>query len=564
MTQGTHTPPPADVPPGGGASGTEGGTPPSGSTLPDFMPPFGFGPNDPNYSAEDLVTRQMCAAVHLDGPFANKVGGELMAVPHKAIWPVWDAVDYTVLARHAKWSRERRLVRDLALALLMLALIGSWVAIGLVAWLSGGLPWGLTLLAVALIATWVWVAARRIVKAYFLETIDIVAAIREKPAEANERLGAWDGLPPPASSTDFLSIVYRAMARFNVAIVKARFFLIDWWKWVRGRGAFIHEGENPVLPPFDYLASMYDANVILFQGDQKPFGMAGVTLDDWNLTVDVNRQVNGVDHAATLSARDLHDKLVEEVPGGLLPQLRSRSVVVANGMHPKELGLFAETDEESKPGHTPGWYTDHPQNRVSRRTIENWLQHPPEGARVYAYFQKYAWRGHLVIGTAVNVYRGGNTLNIECNTHVLPPLQDEFNNMFDIPENPINLRKAMRRTLRVYTPKLLLQSLRANYNNFFTPSGRQTVVRQLHKQRDEESRIDYGSRINIRLAASDASKMWRYPYVDDLEFARVIRDKVLEVTRRYLESYGVPLAQFDEQVRIMRERKMKYDSEGEK
>ena len=221
-------------------------------------------------------------------------------------------------------------------------------------------------------------------------------------------------------------------------------------------------------------------------------------------------------------------------------------------------------DARSKAGervNKEGWYLEHPDSWVDAARIEEALEGPAEGARVYAYFQKYSWRGHVVVCAAVRVYRALNTLYIEFDAHALPPLSDGFNNMYNLPEGDRNRRMALSRTVLAQTPGLLFQSVRALYSMYFTHSGRMTVIRELQAQREEEARIDYGARVNLRLAAGNPDALWRFPYVDELDYARVLRDRTLDVVDGYLDDYGVPLAGFREQVRIMRERNTNYDVE---
>jgi hypothetical protein len=135
--------------------------------------------------------------------------------------------------------------------------------------------------------------------------------------------------------------------------------------------------------------------------------------------------------------------------------------------------------------------------------------------------------------------------------------------MYNIPEQQRNLRKALRRTVFAQTVRLLLQSLRAVFLAYFALPGQVKIVRGLHEQRNEEGRTDYGSTMNLRLRAADSNRMWRYPYVDELDYARVMRDRTLECIRMHLDERGVPLADFDEKVRIMRERSTAYDFERE-
>lgn len=605
--------------------------PPVGADPPWGLPPFGFGPEDPNHSTQDLVTRQMCASVHLDGKFANTVAGELLSVPHRAVWPAWH-VDYTLLARQAKFSRERRMLRDLGLCLSMLLMLFGWAVLVLAVLLDRMRP-GPAILGAVLIAVVVYVGAYFQVWYFYDELIDIVFEIMEQPLISQDRLDAWPGWPPRTAGV--VPAVAGMMHTFNAWFMRARHQVRAQWRALWGRP---RQDERPTQDGWAYIASLERSNVVLFNRAMKPFELAGVPLDTFTLTVDLTKYTegNGKD-VPSLSAGRLHHKLLEDVPDGSLPHLRADSLLAASGMLPREFGLFPpwrrgladpqrehllptagsgsgpassgsgpagsgngsgaddqggsddapagasvaqligedyDPDEpvEVAPSGDPdprslagegvnpdGWYLEHPDSWVDAATVEEALEGPPEGARVYAYFQKYSWRGQVVVCAAVRVYRALDTLYIEFDAHALPPMSAGFNNMYNLPEGARNRRIALGRTVMARTPGLLFQSVRAMFAMYFTPSGRMTVVRQLQAQREDEARIDYGSRINLRLAGADPDLLWRFPYIDELDYARVLRDRTLEVIEGYLRGYGVPLAGFQNQVQLMKQRNARYD-----
>lgn len=612
--------------------------PPVGADPPWGLPPFSFGPEDPNVSTQDLVTRQMCGAVHLDGRFANTVAGELLSVPHRAVWPAWH-VDYVLLARHAKFSRERRMLRDLSLCLLMLVLLFGW-AVLLLAFVVDRLSFRATLFGAVAIGLVVFGGAYLQVWSFYDELIDIVFEITEQPLISLDRLNAWSGWPP--TFVGLVPAVARVMHGFNAWYMKLRHEVRASWRAFQGRS---RQDERPTQDGWAYIDSLERSNVVLFDRAMKPFQLAGVPLDTFTITVDITRYVNGTAGTPALSATDLHRKLLKEVPDGSLPLVRADSLLVASGMQPKELKLFprwrrGEPDPvndqllapaeaaEPEPGAPPfdepmtgavdedpavapasstdpgagaatvaqligedydpdepvvagpggdpdprsragervnpdGWYLEHPDSWVDDAMIAEALEGPPEGARVYAYFQKYSWRGHVVVCAAVRVYRALNTLYIEFDAHALPPLSDGFINMYNLPEGARNRRMALGRTVMARTPGLLFQSLRAMFGIYFTPSGRMTVIRELQAQLEDEARIDYGSRINLRLAAGNVDALWRFPYVDELDYARVFRDRTLDVIEGYLNGYGVPLTGFKRQRKDLRRRTRNYDVDEE-
>ena len=69
--------------------------------------------------------------------------------------------------------------------------------------------------------------------------------------------------------------------------------------------------------------------------------------------------------------------------------------------------------------------------------------------------------------------------------------------------------------------------------------------------------------MNLRLRAGDADKLWRFPYVDELDYARVLRDRSLAVIRGVLDGAGIPLRDFDRQVELLQLKRSNYDYAGE-
>src|SRR5919202_4046492 len=71
---------------------------------------------------DERITRFLCATVHLDGSFANHVGGALLAPGRQGQAPEHE-IDPIALARHAQLSLDRRKDRDKQLVLVLVSVV---------------------------------------------------------------------------------------------------------------------------------------------------------------------------------------------------------------------------------------------------------------------------------------------------------------------------------------------------------------------------------------------------------------------------------------------------------
>jgi hypothetical protein len=429
------------------------------------------------------TTRHLCAAVHLDRQYREQVLDATVREAHRAVAPS-PGVDLSVLARHAVLADRRALLRDAALAAVLVVFLTvvlvAAVAVDLVGlverqdWGRLGadavrlLPVGLVLLLVA----WSVVAAETWVR---LSTL----------ADYLRPGGRPETLPQPrAARTAYLLDQLVEVNTGNVVVYSVY-------------APFVGSGQ-----PAD--AASYPVP-LLAAGDGDDSGRQPVRFGAGELVTALT---------ASLRALELGDVRVDRrlYVGGF-------DVALVPALLP---------DPERRPA---PW--------VPASVLDEVTERPTGNVRPYLCIEVGGWQGHLVVTTFVRVVVLTGILFVDTAAYVLPPLRSEYLavDAMRIRTGPERIGRTLTGATATCLPALVTSPARL---------GSAAAARRRAAGRDREFRrllsedvwVDRGATTSLREEASGDVFGGYFMQLDAVMALSVVRQRVADTVAEFLAARG--------------------------
>ncbi|MGW5349464.1 hypothetical protein ACWERV_02955 [Streptomyces sp. NPDC004031] len=432
----------------------------------------------------DLVTRRLCATVHLDHAFARYVlltlaedGLEAVGLPF--------GVNVVALVRHARVASRRRERRDVLLAALVaLQLAGLLLVVqGLSAGRAGTATLGGALAVGALPAGWtvVFTAARR----------GRAAALRLGRGETS----AMD-LAPPADPALEQSLTLLRRANF-----------VPYHSTENRHRPFVGSGwlvQKSVWPPIDVGKPAEDEH-------GKP------------------RTIVPFD------ASDLHHYLAVHMPRITgLDTLKARNRLYGPGLHVASMGPEVLPDPAGRPLPV-----------VPVALVKTAAAHPQARMETYLCLRNSGEGGFVVLSMHLQAHLNGPRLDWELGAYVLPPLGARYDAVDHLPYRPLGLwwdtvrlaKRGFRRTFYGGPGRVLSRAW-----------DRGARKRELERFRRDiaKGRItyDYGAHSSLREYVADWDRMGYNEVRDARKFFQRLQQGVLLATEKFLEAHHVDTSDF--------------------
>ncbi|SEF77001.1 hypothetical protein SAMN05444920_101599 [Nonomuraea solani] len=513
------------------------------------------------------VTRYLSAAAYLDSGFRDRVLGELLFDPYRAVPPSYGGFDVMPVLHHCRRSRSMLLVRD--------GLITAFFVIGLVmaplptiAWLSALLPFVLlTVRAIRRgplflrVLIWLWAGYSVFSLFVGLVLVDLGRVLGRMVG------GGFTGGSSEALFAAGLGSLVQALvipvATLGVALVY-RFAV-----YMTLAGSLRPGAPEPVTPAgddrtgrrLDYLRRAQWGNVTMYDNEDAFMG-AGSVRRSWSIAVELDRvrgEAGGErrDEPVDIDPVDLHGFVRER-----LAEMRDRVLRPNEGIqrldigdHVVTRGLFTVAD----------WHRDRkvvahpfigqdglPRFMATPEEIAAIARHPQGGVR---YYQRVTinnagqeirdLRGNLVAPaedqealTSAFIYLAveGRMLYTQFVVTVLPPAYGPYHVVDRLPtmtggriawESVRMLRLELLRDVLAAPVRVVRAGVQAIRQSAMTPDPRKHIV------------YPYGAGFSVRQLGADEELQTYIQVLDVNKYTKMIEQRLTEAVLDFLEERGI-------------------------
>ncbi|MFE9255522.1 hypothetical protein [Streptomyces sp. NPDC006879] len=508
---------------------------------------------DPRLHARTEATRLLCAGVHLDQEFRDRVLEELVEHEERPVAPSLGVDAASVLA-HAVLARNRELIASAAVLALwiMFFLLGTPSSSDLTTSTdrsSGSSSFGsseptapdLDLGAPVLylgccVLFWLSRAAR--------------AWLRERPRNRLVRylIRYLMLLTPMAFLFYFLSVTDhisngegRAWLDLIFPVLLA---LPGWWRRDQlqrlartglSRSVFrtapqVEVPDNGRYQRISRAIVREQHSLLNIYDPFEPFLGAGEPHKPWSFAIELKRSKQGPQGAATLTGRDVVDLIrprlealrVSAVDGQSRDRLRSLEVdefvYVPGGVHRAEVPRDAAT--------------------VNEHLLTS-VNEGGEGRRHFLRVRVGAWNEQVVLTVLVRVHTQGGMLVLEVVPHVLPPVRADFRALEDLEDPRRNtVARTVVRTL-VDSPLALFSAL-SSLGRTIGSTYRTWLAAPRHS-------VSEGPKASVRELGS-AAGLSLFQEMDVSRYLKTIQDRIASGTREALRVKGFETDEFQQQI----------------
>jgi hypothetical protein len=298
----------------------------------------------------------------------------------------------------------------------------------------------------------------------------------------------------------------------------------------------------------DVVAQRRDGNLVVFSGHNAFVG-SGRRLQRSHVLIDVSRGLKNEDGThedpEPFSSQDLHTALVEAFAGkaGLgqrLDSVRAYERLFVNGRH-------VQNDERLRPEPAQP-----PATTVGQELLTEAALCPTPEARTYVCVEMVGWEGQLVVTLFVRAVRVGDSLYMEWEFRLLPPLRRDLLSIDDRFELPwyLQVRESLRAGMRDLVAEMLASPLRT-----FRTWHRPRVLKRRERGRayaiENGYAFDYGARQSIREKACGRQSHHHFLARDEIMYVLLAQQTLGEAVADFLHKHGVDQGEFDEQVKVI-------------
>lgn len=359
-----------------------------------------------------------------------------------------------------------------------------------------------------------------------------------------------------------LALLWLPALMFLPLLFVAAWLAVSWEYWDRIHNVItrkmlwdrfnLDEAPNPRRDSdrrrLDVVAQRRDGNLVVFSGHAAFIG-SGRQRQRSHILIDVSRGLkdeNGnPQKPEPFTSQDLHTALIEAFGektglGKRLDNVRAYERLFVNGRHVKN-------NERLRPKPSQP-----PETTVSEELLTEAALHPTPQARTYVCVEMPGWEGQLVVTLFVRAVRVGDSLYIEWEFRVLPPLRKDLlivDERFEVPWY-FQVKESLRIGMRDVVSELLASPFRA-CRRWCRPY----ILRRYesnHAYKIENGyAFDYGARQSIREKACGTQRHHHFLARDEIMYMLLAQQTLGEAVSDFLHKHKVDQGEFDEQVKVI-------------
>ncbi|HTK05589.1 MAG TPA: FHA domain-containing protein [Ktedonobacteraceae bacterium] len=516
--------------------------------------PIVYPPQTPLQVAYMETTRQICAAVHLDEHFQRFVVDTVVGEDHRALGEAY-GVDIIPVLKVAYAARKRTFIRDSLLFVILLvsiifilysaaSLIGALHTMTATPTANPLLPFAssapssanpFAMLSAALSTLFTLSA---ILSLFFYGLSVLIVSQITKLSSRRVRLGLicllvllvffWSLIPFFVIAWIVIAIerAIRYHGSGTTALTKSQFHPIN---VPYSLDPQVGQRASAIFQP-------QDGNVVVYSGSS-PFAGSGIRVGGWSFPIDITRGKR--EAMSTLKPKSFQ---IDEIYAYITDSLQKLdldgkselcgAVAFADKLYVNGQEIRNDTRFLPDPFARP-----YPQ--VHEQLMEQFMQNPTQDIRFYKSIRLTSWRGEMVLSIFYRFVMIANSLYVEVNYLLLPPLKASYSHI-DTSASTSTLHKFwdIVRDSFLATAEHWLQS----------PAGvcRYLFASSLHSQQEKRARhaiqdnpsFDYGARTSLREKASGDYRQ-HFQYLDQEMSIKIIERQLLESLTAFLASRDI-------------------------
>jgi hypothetical protein len=297
----------------------------------------------------------------------------------------------------------------------------------------------------------------------------------------------------------------------------------------------------------DVIAQRRDGNLVVFSGHAAFIG-SGWCMQRSHVLIDVSRGVKDEGgepkKPEPFSSQDLHIALMEAFGekglGARLDNVRAYERLFVNGRH-----LHNDERLRPKPAQPP-------ETIVNQELLKEAALRPTPEARTYVCVEIVGWEGQLVVTLFVRAVRVGDSLYIEWEFRVLPPLRKALLSIDKRFELPFYFQ--LRESLRIGARDLVAELLAAPFKT--CGRWRRPYILKRYERGHAYSvkngyAFDYGAKQSIRERACGRQRHHHFLARDEIMYVLLAQQTLSEAVTDFLREHRVDQGEFNEQVNVI-------------
>ena len=285
-------------------------------------------------------------------------------------------------------------------------------------------------------------------------------------------------------------------------------------------------------------ANAQNANLVVYSGFT-PFVGAGISIGGWSFALNVQKGKQEMD--STLEPLPFQ---VGEMYSYLTNALTKHDVVGLSVMDRLYVDGREIRDDQRFLPHPLA----RPNHQVDPSLIKTFIENPPQSIRYYKCIQVISWKGELVLFIFLRFSKMGQSLFVEANYFLLPPVKEQYYKIDSI-EPTLSIRKIgeLLAQSAVITPVHWLLSPFRLLAAILRPLQRASEHAAIKRAIGENPSFDYGANSSIRIHASSIRYRQFFQKLDREMYVKIIERQILESIIDFLDKKHIDTTDLKEQ-----------------
>jgi hypothetical protein len=283
-----------------------------------------------------------------------------------------------------------------------------------------------------------------------------------------------------------------------------------------------------------------NSNLVVYSGST-PFVGAGISIGGWSFTLNVQKGAQKVGEAETLKPQPFQIKETYRELTDALMKLGVNGLSMMDKLYVD--GREIRYDQRFLPDPFA-----RPRAQVDPSLVETCIENPSQSMRHYKCIQIASWKGEMVFFVFLRLSRVGQSLFVEANYFLLPPVKEEYSRI-DSMQPTLSMGKIGELLWQavittplawIFSPFKLLAAL-------LRPLQQQNRLKVIRKEIGENPNFDYGTNSSVRVYASSSGYRQFFQRLDKEMYVKIIEQQILESLIDFLERKNIDTTDLKEQ-----------------
>jgi Inner membrane component of T3SS, cytoplasmic domain len=285
-------------------------------------------------------------------------------------------------------------------------------------------------------------------------------------------------------------------------------------------------------------ANAQNANLVVYSSFT-PFVGAGISIGGWSIALNVQKgkqEMGSMLEPLPFQIREMYSHLTNALTKHGVDGLSVKDRLYVDGREIRD-------DQRFLP-----YPLARPNLQVDPSLIETFIESPPQSIRHYKCIQVTSWKGELVLSIFLRFSKIGQTLFVEANYFLLPPVKEQYYKIDSIqPSLSIQKIGELLAQSAVTMPLYWLFSPFMLLSAIFRPLQRASEHAAIKRAIGENPSFDYGANSSIRIHASSTEYRRFFQKLDREMYVKIIERQILESIIDFLDRKNIDTTDLKEQ-----------------